>query len=328
MKILSTTYHEEFPAWSFPAWCAEELREKFPDFEIVRLTSRDRIMQELRDTDVLFTFQVRPEQIRAAPKLKWIHTGMAGLTWILIPEVVNSDIVVSNSKGVHAIPMAEHTLALMLQFSRRLVQCLDHQRQGIWRRRQILESGTPFNELYGKTICILGIGTIGSEVAKRARAFGMHVVGIRKNPDIPVDCVDELYPPGKLDEILPTLDYLVLAAPATPETTGMIGREQLNRMKQSAFLVNIARGDIVDQNALIEALEHDRLAGAAIDVFIPDPIPDGHTLHSVKNLIITPHVSGNSPMLWRRVMDIWIENIHRFLEGKTLINQVDKKKGY
>jgi phosphoglycerate dehydrogenase-like enzyme len=328
MKILSTTYHEEFPAWSFPAWCAEELREKFPDFEIVRLTSPERIMQELPDTDILFAFQLRPEQIQAASKLKWIHTGIAGLTWILIPEVVNSDIIVSNSKGVHAIPMAEHTLALMLQFSRRLVRCLEDQRQAIWRRRRILESRTPFNELHGKTLGVLGIGTIGSEVAKRARAFGMRVIGIRKNPDIPVDCVDDLYPPDKLNEILPSLDYLVLAAPATPETTGMMGRRQLDLMKPSAFLVNIARGDIIDQDALIDALENERLAGAAIDVFIPDPIPDGHPLFAVKNLIITPHVSGNSPLLWRRVMDIWVENIHRFLAGRPLINQVDKQKGY
>src|SRR5688572_1325915 len=120
MKILSTSYHEEFPAWTLPDWAVDEVRQTFPDFDVVKLTSRERVLQELSDTDILLTWAVRPEHVAAAKKLKWIHTGMAGLGWILIPEVVNSDILVSNSKGVHAITIAEHTMALMLQFSRRL----------------------------------------------------------------------------------------------------------------------------------------------------------------------------------------------------------------
>ena len=131
-----------------------------------------------------------------------------------------------------------------------------------------------------------------------------------------------------LNEILPVLDYLVIATPTTPETSGMIGRAQIERMKRSAFIVNIARGDILDQLALIDALNAGRIAGAALDVFIPDPLPNGSPLFTTRNLIITPHIAGNSPMLWRRIMDIWLENIRRFLAGKPLINQVDKTKGY
>jgi phosphoglycerate dehydrogenase-like enzyme len=328
MKIVSNTYHDEFPVWTLPEWAAQKIRDTFPGMEVVRLTSRVGLLDELKDADILFTWVVRPEHVRAAKKLKWIHTGMAGLTSILIPEVVNSDIIVSNSKGVHAIPIAEHTMALMLEFSRRLAVCLEHQRQSIWRRRDILESRVSFSELLGKTICILGMGAIGTEIAKRAKAFGMRVVGIRRQFHQANEFVDALHPASMLDELLPSVDFLVIAAPATDETTLMIGRHQLDRMKPSAFIVNIARGEIIDQNALVDALNNERIAGAGLDVFVPDPLPDNHPLFSTRNLVITPHVSGISPMLWHRVLDIWIENIRRFQEGKALVNQVDKKRGY
>ncbi len=314
--------------WTLPDWAVDRLRRDFPDFEIVKLTSRERVPVEIANSDVLLCWAVRPEHIAAAKKLKWIHAGMAGLTWILIPEVVNSRILVSNSKGVHAIPMAEHTMALILQFSRRLVECREAQVHSRWSRREIWESPVTFSEVYGKTICIVGVGRIGSEIAKRASAFGMRVVGIRKNADQPVHAVDALYTPERLGEILPSADYVVIAAPATPETEGMIGRPQLDQMKSSSFLVNIARGEIVDQVALVDALNNQRIAGAAIDVFVPDPLPDGHPLFTTRNLVVTPHISAISPMLWHRILDIFVENIRRFQAGTELMNQVDKHRGY
>jgi phosphoglycerate dehydrogenase-like enzyme len=328
MKILSTTFHDEFPGWTLPEWCVAELREQFKHFDIVRLTSREAAERELENTDIWLTYRVKPADIGVARKLKWIHAPLAGLDWILIPEVVHSDVLVSNARGVHAIPIAEHTLALMLQFSRRLVQCYENQQKAIWDRRQIWQSAQPFDELFGKTVCILGIGTIGSEIARRAKAFGMNVIGIRRNVQQQSKCVDRVLPPSMLAEVLPTADYLIIAAPTTPETKAMIGRREFEGMKRTAFLINIARGDILDQDALVEALKAERIAGAALDVFVPDPLPTGHPLFTVKNLVITPHIAGNSPMLWRRVMDIWVENIHRFLAGQPLVNQVDKMKGY
>lgn len=328
MKILSNSYYEEFPAWTFPDWAVDELRSRFPGFDVVKLTSRERLFDELPDTDILLAWAVRPEQIAAAKKLKWIHTGMAGLNWLLIPEVVNSDIIVSSSKGVHAIPIAEHTIAVMLAFSRRLADCFEAQQRGIWNRREIWEKTPSFDELYGKTIGIFGLGTLGSEIARRTHAFGMRVVGFKRNPEAKPDRVDAVYPQAMLDEILPSLDYLVIAAPLTAETKHAIGKKQFDRMKRSAFLVNIARGDIVDQDAMIEALNTGRIAGAGLDVFVPDPLPNGHPLFSTKNVILTPHTSGVSDMLWRRVMDIFVENIRRFMDGRELINQVDKTRGY
>lgn len=328
MKILSTCYYDEFPAWTLPDWAVDELRSKFPDFEVVKLTSRERVMDELPDTDILFTWLVRDHEVLAAKKLKWIHTGMAGLNWILIPPVVESDIIVSSSKGIHAIPIAEHVMSLMLAFSRRLLPCFDAQSRAIWNRREIWASVTSFDELYGKTAGVLGLGTLGSEIARLARAFGMRVVAFKRSQPAVKDLADVVYTPDMLDEILPSLDYLIVAVPLTPETKGMIGRHQLDRMKRSAFIVNIARGDIVEQDALIDALNSERIAGAGLDVFVPDPLPGGHPLFSTKNVILTPHISGVSHRLWRRVMDIWVENIRRFLDGRELINQVDKRRGY
>jgi phosphoglycerate dehydrogenase-like enzyme len=216
----------------------------------------------------------------------------------------------------------------MLAFSRRLGNCLDAQRQGTWNRRQIWESTPSFDELHGKTAGILGLGMLGTEIARRARAFGMRIIGFKRNVESAADVADAVYPPAMLDELLPRLDYLIVAVPLTDQTNRLIGRAQFERMKPSMFIVNIARGDIIDQDALIDALNTGRIAGAGLDVFIPDPLPDGHPLYTTKNVVLTPHVSGVSHMLWRRVMDIWIENIRRFMVGRPLINQIDKRRGY
>ena len=329
MKILSTAFHPEFPAWCLPDWSVEEITSVFPDIEFVKLTSTDRILDEIRDADVLFAWKLTDQAFHAAEKLKWIHTGMSGMTWLLTPPVVASDILVSNSKGVHARIMGEHAMALILAFSRRLHDCLDFQRKAVWGRTTIYERVPSFEELDGKTIGILGFGAIGVEVARRARCFGMRVMGFKRDTSRGHDLADVLAPPDRLNELLPEIDYLVIAAPLTPETENMIGPEQFQLMKPTSVLINLARGEIVDQDALMEALEQDQIAGAGLDVFVPDPLPDGHPLFTTKNVILTPHISGTDPKLWRRVTDLFVENIHRFRDGRPLINQVaDKAKGY
>ena len=328
MKILSTCFHPEFSAWTMPEWCAEEVVEAFPDIEFVRLTSAERIRDEIVDADILMTWVVNEEAFRSARKLRWIHTGMAGLTWILIPPVIEGDVVVSNSKGVHPPIMGEHAMALMLAFSRRLHDCLDFQRKAVWARTEIYGRVPSFEGLGGKTLGVLGFGAIGCEVARRARSFDMRVIGFKRDTSQASDLADVLYTPDELDDHLPEIDYLVIAVPLTDETENMVGERQFKRMKPTSVLINLARGEIVDQEALMVALEDDQIAGAGLDVFVPDPLPDGHSLFTTKNLILTPHVSGTSPEMWRRITDMFIDNIGRFREGRELINQVDKKKGY
>ena len=328
MKILSICFHPEFPAWTMPEWCAEEVVEAFSDIEFVRLTSAERVRDEIVDADVLMAWRVNEEAFRSARKLKWIHTGMAGLTWILIPPVIDSDVIVSNSKGVHPPIMGEHAMALILAFSRRLHDCMDFQRKAVWARAEIYGCVPSFEGLGGKTLGVLGFGAIGCEVARRARSFDMRVIGFKRDASRASDRADVLYAPDELDDHLSEIDYLVIAAPLTDETEHMIGAPQFERMKPTSVLINLARGEIVDQDALITALENDQIAGAGLDVFVPDPLPDGHPLFTTKNLILTPHVSGTSPEMWRRITDMFIDNIGRFREGRELINQVDKKKGY
>ncbi len=328
MKILSTCFHSEFPAWTMPQWCAEEVVEAFPDIEFVRLTSAERIPDEIVDADVLMTWMVNEEAFRSARKLKWIHTGMAGLTFILIPPVVDSDVVVSNSKGVHPPIMGEHAMGLMLAFSRRLHDCMDFQRKAVWGRSEIFGRVPSFEGLGGKTLGVVGFGAIGVEVARRARSFDMRVIGFKSDTREASELADVLYTPDELDDHLSEIDYLVIAAPLTGETENMIGARQFERMKPTSFLINLARGEIVDQDALIAALESEQIAGAGLDVFVPDPLPDGHPLFTTKNLILTPHVAGTSPEMWRRITDMFIDNIGRFRDGRGLLNQVDKVRGY
>jgi len=328
MKIVATLFNRVFSAWVMPDWCADQVRREFPDIEFVKLDSREGVVDEVRDADIIFAARMTEESFNAASKLKWIHAPMAGLDYVLIPPVIQSDVVVSNSRGVHAEPMAEHAIAFMLVFAKRLHDCLDAQRAGLWRRDEIYEKVPTFEELAGKTVGILGFGAIGTQVAKRAHAFGMRVVGFKRDITQSGGHADELHTPDRLDECLPEIDYLVIAVPGMPETDGMIGRSQFERMKPTAVLINLSRGSIVDQDALVDALESERIAGAGLDVFTPEPLPDGDPLYKTKNLVLTPHISGTSPMLWRRTIDLFIENVHRFRDGRDLINLVDKKRGY
>lgn len=328
MKILSTCFHEEFPAWTLPQWCVDEVIDSFTDIEFVRLTSSERIADEIVDADVLMAWRVDEDMFRLAQKLRWIHTGMAGLTWILIPPVVESQVVVSNGKGVHPPIMGEHAMALMLAFSRRLHDCLEFQRKAVWGRNEIYSRVPSFEGLCGKTVGIVGFGAIGAEVGRRARSFQMRVIGFKRNVDQDEGLADILCEPGELNDYLPEIDYLIIAAPLTEETEGMIGPVQLELMKSTAVLINLARGELIDQEALAAALENEQIAGAGLDVFVPDPLPDGHPLFSTKNLILTPHVSGTSPDMWRHITTLFIKNIKLFREGQELINQVNKERGY
>ncbi len=185
----------------------------------------------------------------------------------------------------------------------------------------------PLDELAGKTLGIIGLGSIGMEIARKGKCFGMNVIGIKKTHEN-VRWVDEVYTPENLDIVLGESDYLVLCVPATDETKNLIGERELKKMKISAYLINIARGDVIDENALIRALKEKWIAGAAIDVTREEPLSPDSPLWELDNLIITPHVAGSSPYYWDRAVDIFVENLKRFFQGEELINVVDWDRGY
>jgi phosphoglycerate dehydrogenase-like enzyme len=327
MKIVAALFNRAFAAWVMPDWCIDHVRRALPGVEFVPVDGRERLLAEVGDAVAVFTARMTPEVLSAAPKLEWVHSPMAGLDYLLIPQIVSGNIVVTNSRGVHAEPMAEHAMGMMLLFARRFHDCLAAQREGLWQRDAIYDNVPSFDELAGKNLGIIGFGAIGRAVARRARAFGMHVIAFRRS-GTPDDLADRMYRVDELDAVLPELDYVVVVVPGLPETEGLLDRSRIDRMKATAVLINLARGSVLDQDALIDALNAGRVAGAGLDVFTPEPLPDHHPLFHVRNLVLTPHVSGTSPMLWHRTIDLFIENVGRYQRNEPLLNVVDKQRGY
>ncbi|MCL5046221.1 MAG: D-2-hydroxyacid dehydrogenase [Actinobacteria bacterium] len=291
--------------------------------------------------------------VAAAKDLEWIHSLSAGVEGLLIPEILDRPITLTNSRGVHGLPIAEHVLALILAFTRGLVPALRYQRERRWERIRATEVG-------GKTLGLIGLGGIGRQVAQRASVLGMRVIALRARPgdrtvqppawegaaptpDEEADkappgappCpsvlppgVDRMLPPDKLPELLAASDFVVVAVPLTDRTRGFIGEPELALMKPDAILINIARGGVVDEPALINALKEGRLGGAGLDVFRTEPLPPESEFWGLENVIVTPHIAASSPYLMDRAWELFARNLERFIEGKELLNQVDKVLGY
>lgn len=261
--------------------------------------------------------------LAAAPNLHWIHTPSAGVEHLLIPEILERDIVLTNSAGAHAIPIAEFVIMYILNHAKRAFE-LKAMKPEDW---EIDEASYYCNEIFDSTMLIIGFGSIGEEVAKRAHGFGMRVLASRRRPQ-PAEGVDLVVGMDGWRELLPQADFVVLAAPLTEATRGMFDGDAFARMKSNAYLVNIARGQIVDTDALLAALHEGRIAGAALDALPVEPLPPDHPLWKAPNTFITPHISFSSPRTRQRLIDMFLENLRRFVQGEPLINIVDKEAGY
>ncbi len=281
----------------------------------------------LEQADVMICGHFAREWFAHCRRLRWIQFLGAGIEGSLSPELLTSDIVLTNASGVHAIPIAEHVLGMMLMFARVLHRCVRQQMHAEWNRDGFREQ---VRELHGATVGVVGLGAIGSAVAERAKALGMRVIATRRSMQSPPEYVDVLLPPHRLHDLLRESEYVVLCVPLTPETRGMIGEAELRQMRRDAILINIARGQVVDQSALIRTLQEGWIAGAGLDVFDPEPLPPDSPLWTMPNVIITPHVSGVNPHYGTRVGDIFVRNLHAFLAGDTasMVNVVDKQAGY
>jgi len=311
-----------------PAWLAESLRTGFPQLDSIVTSDGETILREMADAEIFISWTLKPEQFARAQKLRWIHSPAAGVTQLLFPAVVESDVIVTNSTTVHSIPVAEQAVALLFALARRFRNCFDDQAARRWGQRESWEPSRIPTELNGKTLGLVGFGAIGREVAQRARALGMTVVAVKRDPSSGAELADRVYSPQELPTLLEQADYLVLAAPGNPETRHMIGERELRRMKPSAALVNVARGTLVDTDALVRALEAGKLAGAGLDVTDPEPLPPEHPLWKLPNVIITPHLAGATDRYWQRQADMVFENLRRYLADEPLLNRVDKNRGY
>lgn len=314
--------------WNLPEEHVAALAREFPAVRFDDPATREECEALLPEADVVLGFALRPHNIARATRVRWVHSTAAGVGGLLFPELVESPIVVTNARGAHARSMAEHVLGTMLAFTRRLHVSRDLQHERKWAQAELVRAEPSFGELHGATLGIVGFGRIGQAVGEAARAFGMHVLAVRRHPEREHGPAHEQWGPERLGELLERSDWVLLAAPHTRETERLIGAAELARMRPGARLVNIARGALVDEPALVEALRSGRLAGAALDVTAEEPLPAESPLWSMPEVIVTPHTAGVGPGLWARVCEQFAGNLRRFLAGEPLENVVDKRGGY
>ncbi|HKI25298.1 MAG TPA: D-2-hydroxyacid dehydrogenase [Candidatus Sulfotelmatobacter sp.] len=326
MKLLIVVQHR-LDLWNVPAWFGDGLRQEFPQLQIVQRNHYDGIEADLRDAEILFTLSLRPPQFALAQKLRWIHTPSAAVHQLLFPELVNSDVIMTNSGEVHGPVVAEHVIALIFALAKKIPQAVILQQGRVWGQQQICDARP--SEIAGATLGLIGVGSIGRRVAKMAFALGMRVIAVREHAEKGrPDGVEAIFAPAALDELLKQSDYVVLAAPLMPATQGLINAARLAVMKPGAFLINVGRGPQVDESALAEALRSRRIAGAALDVFDKEPLPADSPLWDIDNLLITPHTAGLTEKLWYRHYELFSDNLRRYLAREPLRFVVDKRKGY
>lgn len=310
---------------SLKEWQIEEIKKVAPQATVVWPEKEESLDRFIPQTDIFLNViggkNLTREMWPQAERLKWIHVGAAGVDDVLFPELVESPVVVTNCRGIHASTISEHVFAMILAFARGLFKFQRDRGVRKWDRRGV-------SEVHGKTLGVVGLGGIGKEVARRGKCFGMNVIGIKRDTGKPVEFVDELVAPDRLIEVFPRMDYVVLSVPLTPETRGMIGERELAAMKRTAYLINIARGKIVDQDALIRALKAGTIAGAGLDVFEEEPLPEDSDLWSMENVIFTPHVAGTFSENVEKITEVFVLNLKRFLNGQPMVNVVDKRLGY
>jgi phosphoglycerate dehydrogenase-like enzyme len=336
IQVLSTMH--------FTDELLDGLRSVSPRFHIVQHTCRNAgevaaALSDHPDTEILYTFYVPENVLEVALRLRWVQLHSAGADHLLGQPLMDSDVAITTASGIHATPIAEYVFASILAYRWRVPHMTRCQREGYWPSGRWKLYSRP--ELRGSTLGVLGYGSIGREVGRLGKAFGMKVLALRRsagradegytpeNTGDPQGTVpDGFYTPDALHEMLAQCDYVVIALPMTPATEHIIGEAELRAMKASAYLVNIARGAIVDEPALVRALQEGWIAGAGLDVFEEEPLPADSPLWDLENVLISPHVAGFSPRYDERASELFRQNLARYLEGKPLLNLVDRARGY
>lgn len=327
MKLLIVIHHR-FELWQAPPWFSERLRHDFPQPEVVHLSDYNRVNEEIADADIAIAWSLRGEQIKAATRLKWIHSTATAVHALMSPELRASDIVVSNARDVHGPVVAEHAMALVFALAKRLPQAMRFQQQRNWAQADIWNDTPRPREVNGASMTIVGLGGIGRPLAKIAASLGMKVLGVREHPERSCEGVQKIYGFDKLDAALREADFVVLAAPVTPKTHQLMNAARLACLRPESYLINVARGVLIDEAALVDALRARKFAGAALDVTAEEPLPRESPLWEMENVFITPHIAGLTEKLWERHYTTFTENLRRFLTNQPLLWIVDKDRGY
>ena len=315
--------------WKAPEWFSERLHKDFPQLEVVHLTSYDELEDDLRDAEIVIAWSLRPEQFKIASKLRWIHSPAAAVHQLIFPELVNSDVILTNSSQVHGPVVAEHVIALLFAVAKKLPDAVRFQEKHIWGQESMWRGRPRPRELAGATAGLVGLGSIGREVAKRASSLGMRIVAVREHPEKgSPEHVEQVFSSSQIDDLLSQSDYVILAAPLTPATRSLMNAMRFAKMTFDACLINVSRGALVDEAALAQALREKKIGGAALDVFAQEPLPPDSPLWDLENLLITPHTAALTEKLWERHYKLFAENLHRYVAHQPLLAVVDKQRGY
>jgi phosphoglycerate dehydrogenase-like enzyme len=327
MKLLICVHHP-FDQWNAPAWFATQLQAEFPKINVVHLPDYSRVDQEIVDAEIVVAWSIRPEQFSSAKKLGWIHSPAAAVHQLMFPQLVASDIVLTNAREVHGPVVAEHVIALIFALAKKIPGSVRLQEKHIWGQQILWDELPRIHEVAGATLGIVGLGSIGRAVAKSAKALGMRVVAVREHPEKGSEGADIVLGPSQVDDVFRQSHYVVLAAPVTAATKAIANAERLALMRPDACLINVGRGPLVDETALAAVLREKKIGGAALDVFPKEPLAADSPLWDVPNLLITPHTAALTEKLWERHYALFTENLRRYLAGQILLAVVDKLKGY
>jgi phosphoglycerate dehydrogenase-like enzyme len=296
--------------------------------EFVYISDDLDLKNKISQLDILTTYGISENLfLHASDQLKWIHFGAAGIDQSLFPSILKSRTIITNASGIHSGPVSEFAIGMILYLSKQFRGCENFKNNAEWTQWELARQTIQLN---GKTVGIIGFGKIAKAIAKKAKAFDMKVIATRRlqkkveNKKI----VDELIPLTDLDYLLRKSDYVVIACPLTPLTDGMIGNKELAKMRSSAFIINIARGPIIDEKALIEVLKNQKIMGAGLDVFSIEPLDKESPLFGLDNVFLSPHISGNFPEYQEDVVLQFSDNLNRYLSGQNLKNRVCKKRLY
>ena len=323
MKVVTSVYSD--PTWTLPVDEVERLRRAFPQSTIVDAPSREARLRELPDADVAFLSQLQPDEFAAAARLRWIQSPAAGVAGLLFPALRDSGVILTNARGIHGDAMAEHVIGLAIVLFRQIHVAIRNQGRHAFHK----PPQAAFRMLRGRVCGVVGLGSIGTAVAERAAGLGMDVVAVRRRTSEPRPAfVSTVYPPSELVTVLGRSDVVVLTAPLTGDTRGLIGTAELRAMRPVAVLVNVARGKLVNEGELAAELSRGTIAGAALDVFEHEPLSPDSPLWDLPNVVITPHTSAFRDDYWALAVDLFASNLGRFGRGEALANLVDKHAGY
>jgi len=315
---------KDFDTFREEVYSSKILRERV---DLIPSLNKQHLKQIIPDAEILVCFSIDKKTFLSAKKLKWIHGAYVGVDKLLFPQLLKSKVILTSSRGIHGDTVSDHIMAMILAFAKGLVPSWTCKKQKKWCPVEVMRQRFEPQE---KLLGIVGFGTIGQSLARKAKAFGMKVMATknRVKSGEKQKYVDRLLPKDKFREFLCTADFVVLTVPLTKQTHHIIGAKELDCMKESAILINVARGGVTDEKALIHALQQNKIAGAGLDVFEEEPLSPESNLWDLDNVIITPHVAGSRRDYFKKVGEIFRINLKRYLNNKLLLNLLDKKLGY